>query len=124
MRLLLFLYLLLFTAGEPRTIRLIADGNDRFRLMDQAENVLVLKPGEKIVLHVEAKPGPARAHDGAIHSLVVRKLRDQGWNIRLKEGVQEIALTAPGEAGEYLIECTVFCGPGHPSMNLKMIVRN
>jgi hypothetical protein len=52
---------------------------------------------------------------------VVRKLRDKGWSIRLKEGVDEFNLTAPGP-GNYLIECTVECGKGHDDMNFKMVV--
>jgi heme/copper-type cytochrome/quinol oxidase subunit 2 len=65
--------------------------------------------------------GP-KAKDGAIHGFVIRKLRAQGWDVRLKEGVQEFTLTAP-PPGEYLIECTVFCGTGHDNMSLKMVVR-
>jgi heme/copper-type cytochrome/quinol oxidase subunit 2 len=65
--------------------------------------------------------GGEKARDGAVHSFVVRKLRDQGWSVRLKEGVQEFTLTAPGP-GKYLIECTVECGPGHDDMNMHMVV--
>lgn len=60
--------------------------------------------------------------DGSVHSFVVKALRDEGWDVRLKPGVQEFDVTAP-KAGEYLVECTVKCGPGHDNMNFKMIVQ-
>jgi heme/copper-type cytochrome/quinol oxidase subunit 2 len=120
----LFLFLLLAIAHEPRVVNVIADSDDRFKVPGQSGNVLTVKPGEKLILHVDAKPGAAKAHDGAVHSLVVRQLRDQGWDVRLKEGTQDVALTAPAQPGDYTIECTVFCGPGHTSMNMKMVVKN
>jgi heme/copper-type cytochrome/quinol oxidase subunit 2 len=52
----------------------------------------------------------------------VRSLRDAGWDVRLKEGLNEFTLVAP-KPGDYLVECTVKCGPGHDSMNMKMQVR-
>jgi len=122
MRILLFL--LLVASTEPRVINLVADSDYRFKLPGQSENTLVVKPGEKIVLHIDAKMGASKAHDGAVHSLVIRQLREQGWDVRLKQGIQDVALTAPQQEGEYQIECTVFCGPGHPSMHLKMLVKN
>jgi heme/copper-type cytochrome/quinol oxidase subunit 2 len=111
-----------FAAAEEsaRTIALIAD--HQFRLASGQKGPLVLKAGEKVTFKVTASSmGPA-AKDGAVHSFVVRKLRAQGWDIRLKDGVQEFTLTAPPK-GEYLIECTVYCGASHDAMNLKMVVQ-
>ena len=54
----------------------------------------------------------------------VKKLRDQGWDIRLKEGTEDYPLVAPQAPGEYLVECTVKCGRGHDDMNMKLIVKN
>jgi heme/copper-type cytochrome/quinol oxidase subunit 2 len=111
------------TATEgPRVIRLIADKDNRFKLPDQSKQVLTLKAGEEVILRVTAYAGTERARDGSVHSLVIRSLRDQGWDVRLKEGTQDIRLRAPSKAGEYLIECTVKCGPGHENMNLKVVV--
>ena len=109
-------------AESPRIIRLIADKDNRFKLPDQSKQVLMLKAGEEIILRVTAYPGTERSRDGSVHSLVIRSLRDQGWDVRLKEGTQDLRLTAPANPGEYLIECTVKCGPGHDTMNLKVIV--
>lgn len=105
-----------------RLIRLIADKDNRFKLPDQSRQVLTLKAGESVTLRVTAYPGTEHARDGSIHSLVIRSLRDQGWDVRLKAGTQDFHLTAPAKPGEYLIECTVKCGPGHENMNLKVIV--
>ncbi len=107
--------------GNGRTVELIADKDNRFKLPNGARGPLVLKSGETVTFRVTALFGGEKARDGAVHSFVIRKLREQGWDVRLKEGVQEFTLTAPGP-GEYLIECTVKCGPGHDNMNLKMVV--
>ena len=80
--------------------------------------------GEGIVLRITSHFCGEQARDGSQHSLVVKKLRDHGWDIRLKEGTQDYALTAPQEQGEYLIEYTVKCGRGHDDMNMKLLVEN
>lgn len=54
----------------------------------------------------------------------MKKRRDQGWDIRLKEGTQDFMLVAPQEPGDYLIECTVKCGRGHEDMNMKLVISN
>lgn len=107
-------------AAEPRTIELIADKDNTFKLVGQS-SPLTLKAGETVKFKINSLFGGEKARDGAVHSFVVRSLRDKGWSVRLKEGVQEITLTAPGP-GKYLIECTVECGKGHDSMNMPMIV--
>ena len=111
-----------FASAEAgaRTIALTAD--HQFTLAGGQKGPLVLKAGEKVTFKITASSmGPA-AKDGAIHSFVVRKLRAQGWDVRLKDGVQEFTLTAP-PPGEYLIECTVYCGASHDAMSLKMVVQ-
>ena len=81
-----------------------------------------MKSGERVTFRITSFFGGEKARDGSVHSFVVRKLRAQGWDVRLKEGVQEFTLTAPAP-GEYLIECTVECGSGHDDMNFKMVVQ-
>jgi heme/copper-type cytochrome/quinol oxidase subunit 2 len=111
------------TAG-PRVLEVIADKDNTFKVPGEKKPVLTLKPGERIVLRITSHFGGEQARDGSEHSFVVKKLRDQGWDIRLKEGTQEQTLVAPQEAGEYLIECTVKCGRGHDDMNMKLVVKN
>ena len=107
--------------GAARTVELIADKDNRFKLSNGQAGPLVLKSGEIVKFRITSLFGGEKARDGAVHSFVVRKLRESGWSVRLKEGVQEFTLTAP-KPGNYLIECTVECGPGHDDMNLKMVV--
>jgi heme/copper-type cytochrome/quinol oxidase subunit 2 len=52
----------------------------------------------------------------------VKELKDQGWDICLKEGMNQFVLPAPGKPGEYQIECLSKCGAGHDDMNMKMTV--
>ena len=61
--------------------------------------------GEIVKFRVTSFFGGEKAKDGAVHSFVVRKLRDNdpAWSVRLKEGVQEFTVTAP-KPGNYLIE--------------------
>jgi heme/copper-type cytochrome/quinol oxidase subunit 2 len=109
--------------AAARTIELIADKDNRFKFPDGQKGPLTLKSGEVIKFKVTSHFGGEKAKDGAVHSFVVRKLRDNdpAWSVRLKEGVQEFTVTAP-KPGNYLIECTVECGPNHDNMNMKMVV--
>ena len=109
--------------GGVRTVELIADKDNRFKLPNGQQGPLTLKAGEVVKFKVTSLFGGEKAKDGAVHSFVVRKLRDNdpAWSVRLKEGVQEFTVTAP-KPGNYLIECTVECGSGHDNMNLKMVV--
>jgi len=107
--------------GQARTIEVVAGKDNRFRLLS-GDNALHLKAGEKIHFKINSEFGGEKGRDGSVHSFVVKNLRDQGWDVRLKEGVQEFDLAAPSP-GEYLIECTVKCGPGHDTMNLRMVVQ-
>ena len=104
-----------------RTVEILADKDNTFKMGDGSKGPLVLKTGETVRFRVKNFFGGEKARDGAVHSFVVRKLRDKGWSIRMKEGVEEFTLTAPSP-GTYLIECTVECGKGHDDMNMKMVV--
>ena len=107
-----------------RVIEVIADKDNTFKVPGEKKPVITAKPGEQIVLRITSHFGGEQARDGSVHSFVVKKLRDQGWDIRLKEGPQEYALVVPQQQGEYLIECTVKCGRGHDDMNMKLVVKN
>ena len=109
---------------SPRMIEVIADKDNTFKVPGEKKPTITVKPGEKVVLKITSHFGGEQARDGSVHSFVVKKLREQGWDIRLKEGTQEYPLTAPQEIGEYLVECTVKCGRGHDDMKMKLIVRN
>jgi heme/copper-type cytochrome/quinol oxidase subunit 2 len=110
-------------AAEPRIIEVVADKDNVFKMPGLNRAVLVVKAGEAVKLRITSRAGPERARDGAVHSFVIRKLRDQGWDLRLMEGTQEFRLTAPARPGEYVVECTVKCGHGHEDMKMKLIVQ-
>src|SRR6266852_1315060 len=111
-------------SAQPRVIEVIADKDNTFKVPGQSKPVITLKPGEKILLRITSHFGGEQARDGSVHSFVVKKLREQGWDIRLKEGTAEYPRLAPQDRGDYLIECTVKCGRGPDDMNLKLIVKN
>lgn len=110
----------LISQAQPRMIEITAGRDNVFHLPGNTKT-LTLKAGEQVHFRITSGFGGERARDGSVHSFTVRVLRDQGWDVRLKEGVQEFTLTAP-PPGEYLVECAVKCGPGHDTMNFKMIV--
>jgi heme/copper-type cytochrome/quinol oxidase subunit 2 len=111
------------TAAQPRVIEVIADKDNTFKVPGERKPVITLKAGEKVVLRITSHFGGEKARDDAVHSLVVKDLRDQGWDIRLYEGTKDYTLVAPAKPGEYVIECTVKCGPGHDDMKMKLIVQ-
>lgn len=107
---------------EPRTIEILATSDNTFRIPGQKSPIIRAKPGEALILRVTAQRGSEWAKDGAVHSMVIRNLRDQGWDFRLHEGAQVLRAKAPETPGEYLIECTVKCGRGHEDMNMELLV--
>ena len=109
---------------SPRVIEVIADKDNTFKVSGEKKPIITVKPGEKLILRITSHFGGEKSRDGSVHSFVVKKLREQGWDIRLKEGTQEYPLVAPQETGEYLVECTVKCGRGHDDMNMKLVVKN
>lgn len=109
-------------AGPARVIEVIADRDNTFKVSGEMKPVIKARAGEVLLLRITSHFGGEQARDGAEHSFVVKKLRNQGWDIRLKEGTGEYRLVAPQDPGQYLIECTVKCGRGHDDMNMKLIV--
>ena len=109
-------------ATEPRVIEVIATSDNTFRVANEKSPVIRAKPGEMLRLRITAQPGSEKARDGATHSLVIRALRDQGWDLRLYNGTRDYDLKAPDTPAEYLVECTVKCGRGHDDMRMKLVV--
>jgi heme/copper-type cytochrome/quinol oxidase subunit 2 len=109
-------------AQAPRVIQITADKDNKFKVPGQKEPVITVKAGEVIKFRITAHKGTEYDPDGAIHSFTVKELKDQGWDVRLKEGMNEFVLVAPSKPGEYMILCMVKCGKGHDDMAMKMIV--
>lgn len=109
-------------APPGRLVEVLADKDNIFKIPGQKKAIIYAKVGEPLHLKITSHRGGESAHDGAVHSFVIKKLVDLGWDIRLMEGVQEFDVVAARAPGEYLIECTVKCGLNHDDMNMKLIV--
>lgn len=113
-------------AQEPRVIELTADKDNLFKVSGQKakQPVITVKAKEVIKFKITAHVRDAEfvQKDGAIHSFTITALKDQGWDVRLKEGMNEFVLVAPGKTGAYEVACTVKCGKGHDDMKMKMVV--
>jgi hypothetical protein len=125
-RALVFLSLASTAAGainsEPRVIEIVAASDNTFRVLHEKAPVIRAKAGELLRLRITSQRGGEQARDGATHSLVIRALRDQGWDLRLYDGTRDYDIKAPETPAEYLVECTVKCGRGHDDMRMKLIV--
>ena len=109
-------------APQGRLVEVLADKDNVFKIPGQKKAIIYAKVGEPLHLKITSHRGGESAHDGAVHSLVIKKLVDQGWDMRLMEGVQEFDVVAAQAPGEYLCECTVKCGLHHEDMAMKLIV--
>ena len=99
-----------------------ATKDQTFVVKGEKKPVITAKAGEAVTLRITAHKGTVQAKDGAVHGFTIKSLADQGWNFRLKEGTQEVTLKAPDKPGEYVIECTVLCGPHHTEQKMKLVV--
>jgi hypothetical protein len=109
-------------AESPRVIQVIADKDNRFKVPGQKQPVITVKAGEVIRLRITSRKGLDWHKDGWVHSFTITALKDQGWDLLLKEGTHEFTLVAPAEAGEYVVECTINCGRGHDDMRMKLLL--
>jgi heme/copper-type cytochrome/quinol oxidase subunit 2 len=113
-------------AQQPRVIQITADHDNRFKIAGQKQPVPVItvKAKEVIKFQITGHKGTETdpQHPGCIHTFTVKELKDQGWDVCLKEGMNEFVLVAPSKPGEYKIECMSKCGKGHDDMALKMTV--
>ncbi|HTC61336.1 MAG TPA: hypothetical protein VK709_00705 [Candidatus Saccharimonadales bacterium] len=116
------LYLL---AQEPRVIQLTADHDNKFKVAGQKDPAITIKAKEVIKFRVTAHKGSEMdpKFPNCVHSFSIKELKDQGWDVCLKEGMNEFVLVAPSKPGEYKVECMAKCGKGHDDMAMKMIVQ-
>jgi heme/copper-type cytochrome/quinol oxidase subunit 2 len=116
------LYLL---AQEPRVIQLTADHDNKFKVAGQKDPAITVKAKEVIKFRVTAHKGSEMdpKFPNCVHSFSIKEIKDQGWDVCLKEGMNEFVLVAPSKPGEYKIECMAKCGKGHDDMAMKMIVQ-
>ncbi|MBZ5520901.1 MAG: hypothetical protein LAP21_01450 [Acidobacteriia bacterium] len=126
---LLFIVLVVVTSvplavsgGAPRLITVIADKDNLFKIQGQKIPVITMKANEVVRLRIIANKSTEWEKDGTIHTFTINALKDQGWDLRLKEGSQDFTLAAPAQPGQYVVECTVKCGAGHDDMKMRLVV--
>ena len=87
---------------------------------------ITVKAGEPIVLRITARKAKSWNRDGSIHGFSLLHAKDRskvpGWDLLLKPGRQEFQMTAPEEAGGYVVVCTVICSEDHEGMFMKFVV--
>lgn len=111
---------------SPHVIDVLADHDSRYKIAGKEDPVITVHAGEQVTLRVTAIKAKNRNRDGSIHGFSLLRAKDRsrvpGWDLLLMPGAQEFALTAPPEVGEYVVVCTVLCGPDHEGMHMKFVV--
>jgi uncharacterized cupredoxin-like copper-binding protein len=112
--------------AQSRVIELVADKDSRYRMEGRDKPSITVKAGEAVVLRITARRGKSWNRDGSIHGFSLLRARDRskvpGWDLLLKPGTQQFQLTAPTEAGDYEVVCTVICSEDHEGMHMKFVV--
>lgn len=111
---------------QAHVIEVTADRDSRYKIAGQRTPEIAVKAGEQILLRVTANRGKSWNRDGSIHGFTLLRAKDrthvEGWDLLLKPGKQEFALTAPSQPGEYEVVCTVICSEDHEGMHMKFTV--
>lgn len=111
---------------QTHVIEVLADSDSRYKIAGQRTPEITVKTGERVILRVTARRGKSWNRDGSIHGFsllrVKERTRVEGWDLLFKPGKQEFELTAPSEAGEYVVVCTVICSEDHEGMHMKFTV--
>jgi len=113
-------------SAQARVIEVLADKDSRYKIAGEKEPVITVKAGEAIVLRITARRGKSWNRDGSIHGFSLLRAADRskvdGWDLLLKQGVNEFAMQAPNEPGLYEVVCTVVCSEYHEGMHMKFVV--
>lgn len=116
----------LWAQVPTRVIELTADRDSRYKIAGLRVPEIVVKSGEQVLLRVTANRGKSWNRDGSIHGFSLLRAKDrtrvEGWDLLFKPGKQEFIMTAPKEAGEYVVVCTVICSEEHEGMHMKFTV--
>ncbi|MCH8819083.1 MAG: hypothetical protein IIB03_02030 [Acidobacteria bacterium] len=107
--------------GDQPAIEIIA-GADGFKVPGKKKPEITVKANSVVRLRITAEKGEDWRKDGVVHTFTIKKLKEQGWDLMLKEGTQEFMLRAPSQPGKYRVVCKVYCGAIHQDMVMTMIV--
>jgi heme/copper-type cytochrome/quinol oxidase subunit 2 len=112
--------------AQTHVIEVLADKDSRYKIAGERTPEITVKAGESLLLRVTARRGKSWNRDGSIHGFSLLRAKDRakvpGWDLLLKPGMQEFQLSAPAEAGEYVVVCTVICSEDHEGMHMKFVV--
>ena len=117
----LVLFPVVTVLGDQQVIEIIA-GADGFKVPGKKKPVITVTANSVVRLRITAEKGENWRKDGVVHTFTIKKLKEQGWDLILKEGTHEFTLTAPSQPGRYRVECRVYCGGIHQDMSMIMIV--
>jgi heme/copper-type cytochrome/quinol oxidase subunit 2 len=112
--------------GQVRVIEVLADKDSRYKIAGEKTPEICVKASEQVLLRITARKGKSWNRDGSIHGFSLLRTKDRSrvpdWDLLLKPGTQEFAMTAPQEPGEYVVVCTVICSEDHEGMFMKFVV--
>jgi heme/copper-type cytochrome/quinol oxidase subunit 2 len=113
-------------SGQIRVIEILADKDSRYKIAGEKTPEITVKAGEQVLLRITARKAKSHNRDGSIHGFSLLRAKDRSkvpdWDLLLKPGTQEFAMTAPQEPGEYVVVCTVICSEDHEGMFMKFVV--
>ena len=109
-------------AQAPKVWEVVAAKDNTFRVVGQKKAVITAKAGQVVKIKVTGEKGQEADKDGSVHSFTINDLKDQGWDVKVKQGPNEFTLVAPSTPGEYEVICAVKCGQGHDDMKMKLVV--
>ncbi len=112
--------------AQEHLIEVLADKDSRYKIAGERTPEITVKAGQQLLLRINARKAKTWNRDGSVHGFSLLRAKDRskvpGWDLLLKPGTQEFHLTAPSEAGEYVVVCTVICSEEHEGMTMKFIV--
>jgi cytochrome c oxidase subunit II len=91
--------------AAPRRIEIIA------KKFDFTPAEITLKKGEPVVIVLKS--------EDVAHGL---RFRELGFNVKVSKGQTSEATLTPTKTGDFVGQCSVFCGSGHGKMKLTLHV--
>jgi heme/copper-type cytochrome/quinol oxidase subunit 2 len=111
---------------RARVIEILADKDSRYKIAGEKTPEITVQAGEQVMLRITARKAKSHNRDGSIHGFSLLRAKDRSkvpdWDLLLKPGTQEFAMTVPQEPGDYVVVCTVICSEDHEGMSLKFVV--
>lgn len=104
--------------SAPREIKISVGKKNVFVVAGSKTPEIHVNAGEVILLTFTI----SKREEDVSHTFTVNEFKNQGWDIKLDEGVKSYKLVVPDKSGTYEFVCTIKCGPGHDDMKGKLII--